>query len=320
MFRFIGLFVAVFFETLRSRWSSGPLLPSWSFSFEATIRFLRRDWKATSGWSFPRLRADLDARPYPRGTTKQVATRDGELAGVPARWFVPKGAGPTTILYFHGGSFIYGSARTTHADLLARIALGTGATVVGLDYRLAPEHVYPAQLEDAERGFDALLQQTSAERVVLAGDSAGATLALSLQIARRERGAAQAAACALVSPWSDLTMPGRSFVENEVYDFGTREVLERHARAFAGNVPLDDPRLSLVHARLAGLNPMLVVAGGVEIPRDDIVALAGALERAGVKTTLHVAPEMPHNPPLFAAYHESARASLDALCDFVRRF
>jgi epsilon-lactone hydrolase len=209
--------------------------------------------------------------------------------------------------------------RTTHADLLARIALGSGATVVGVDYRLAPEHVYPAQLEDAERAFEALLQSSSVERIILAGDSAGGNLALALQIARRDRGASQAAACALVSPWSDLTMPGRSFTENEAFDFGTREVLEHHARAFVGDVPLDDPRVSLVRARLEGLSPVLVIAGGVDIPHDDIIAHAAALEAANVKVSLHVAPEMPHNPPMFAAYHPAGEESLTVLTDFIRR-
>lgn len=320
MLRLIRLMILTFLATARARWTHGPLRPSWSFSFEATIRFLRRDWEETSAWSFPRQRAELDARPYPRKVLSHVDVRDGELGGVPARWFVPPSASGPTVLFFHGGSYIYGSARTTHADLLARIALESGATVVGVDYRLAPEHVYPAQLEDGERAFEALLAATGNEHVVVAGDSAGGNLALALALARRDRGASLPRACALICPWSDLTMPGRSFVENAAFDFGTRTELVRHARAFAGPLALDDPRLSPVHARLAGLPPVLVIAGEVEIPRDDILALAAALEAARVDVTVHVAPDMPHNPPLFAAYHPSARASVAAISAFLRRF
>jgi acetyl esterase/lipase len=312
--------ILTFLATARARWKHGPLRPSWGFSFEATVRFLRRDWEETSTWSFPRQRAELDARPYPKATLKRVHVRDGELGGVPARWFVPPHASGMTVLFFHGGSYLYGSARTTHGDLLARIALASGACVVGVDYRLAPEHVYPAQLEDAERAFEALLATTASERVLFAGDSAGGNLALGLELARRDRGATLPAACALISPWSDLTMPGRSFVDNAPFDFGTREELVRHARAFAGGLALDDPRLSPVHAQLAGLPPVLVVAGEVEIPRDDILALAAALEAAHVDVTVHVAPDMPHNPPMFAAYHRAGQASLEAIGAFVRRF
>jgi acetyl esterase/lipase len=320
MLRLIRLMILTFLATVRARFKNGPLRPSWSFSFEATVRFLRRDWDETSAWSLPRLRAELDARPYPRDVLRRVTVRDGELGGVPARWFVPPGPSGMTVLFFHGGSYIYGSARTTHADALARIALASGATVIGVDYRLAPEHVYPAQLEDAERAFEALLATTSVEHVIVAGDSAGGNLALSLELARRDRGAPLPRACVLICPWSDLTMPGRSFVENEPFDFGTREALLRHARAFAGELALEDPRLSPVNARLGGLTPVLVVAGEVEIPRDDILALAAALEKANVDVTVHVAPDLPHNPPLFAAYHPEARACVEAIGAFVRRF
>ena len=178
MFRLIRLMILTFLATARARLRNGPLRPSWSFSFEATVRFLRRDWEETSAWSFPQLRAELDARPYPRALLKRVTVRDGELGGVPARSFVPPSASGTTVLFFHGGSYLYGSARTTHADLLARLALASGATVVGVDYRLAPEHVYPTQLEDAERAFEALLATTRVEHVIVAGDSAGGNLAL----------------------------------------------------------------------------------------------------------------------------------------------
>ena len=320
MLRLIRLMILTFLATARARWKNGPLRPTWSFSFEATLRFLRRDWEETSRWSFPRLRAELDARLYPRAMLKRVNLRDGELGGVPARWFVPPHASDTTVLFYHGGSYIYGSARTTHGDLLARIALASGATVIGVDYRLAPEHVYPAQLEDAERAFEALLTTTPAARVVLAGDSAGGNLALVLELARRDRGASLPGACALICPWADLTMPARSCVENAPFDFGTRDALSRHARAFAGDVALDDARVSPVRAALAGLPPVLVVAGEVELLRDDILALADALREAAVDVSVHVAPDMPHDPPLFAAYHPAGLESIAAIGAFIRRF
>ncbi len=260
----------------------------------------------------------MNARPYPRPHLRKVTIRDEELGGIPARWFIPPGASEdAAILYLHGGSYIYGSARTTHADLIANIAKTSGVTAIGLDYRLAPEHPYPAQLEDALRAYDALLAR-GVKRIIVAGDSAGGNLALMLQIRLRDLGREQALASVLISPWSDLTMPGRSFEENDAFDYGTRDVLLRHAEAFAGGIPLDDPRLSPIYANLDDLAPTFIAVGSVEIPRDDILALAKALERAGVEVTVHVAEEMPHLPPIFADYHEAGRRCVEAIGGFVR--
>lgn len=154
---------------------------------------------------------------------------------------------------------------------------------------------------------------------MLAGDSAGGNLALMLALRLRERGAVAPAACALISPWSDLTMPARSFLDNDCFDWGTRDVLVRHARAFAGKVPLDSPLLSPVRARLHGLPPTLVLAGEVEIPLDDILELARALVAAGVSVTRCVVPDMPHDAPMFAAYHPAAAASVGTIASFVRK-
>ncbi len=112
-------------------------------------------------------------------------------------------------------------------------------------------------------------------------------------------------------------MPGRSFIENDPFDFGTRETLARHARAFAGDLPLADPRLSPVNAELEGLAPVLVIVGEAEVLRDDILRLAERLEQAGVSVKRHVAPDMPHNAPVFAAYHLSAQAALETAAAFI---
>lgn len=321
MLRTMRLFTAAFFETARARRAHGPLRPTWTFSFEWVIRYLRRDWEDTSAWPLPRLRADMDRRPYPQAMARKTRTRDGELGGVPVRWFEPPGAAEgRVVLFFHGGSFVYGSARTTHADLIARLALASGVAVLAVEYRLAPEHPFPAQREDALAVWDALVAGgTRPEHVALAGDSAGGNLALELQLALRDRGGPQAAAAVLMSPWADLRMSGDSYADNDPYDFGTRAELVVHARAFAGETPLDDPRISPVCARLDGLAPVLVSVGEVEIPRDDVLALAARLEAAGVDVTLHEAKDMPHNPAVFAAYHPSGQAALEAAALFAKR-
>jgi len=320
MLRALGLLWLAFFQTLAARLRDGPLRPSWSFTFQWMVRYLRVDWERTADWDFARLREEMNRRPYPKKLVRLVDLRDEVLGGVPAVVFAPRTpprAG--AILFFHGGSYVYGSARTTHAELLAGLAKDTGVEVFGLEYRLAPEHPYPAQLEDALAAFDALVARgIAAERIVLAGDSAGGNLAIVTQIALRDRGGARARALALLSPWADLSMPGDSFRTNERFDFGRRQELVRQAAAFAGDVPLDDPRLSPVHARLDGLGPVFVSVGGCETPKDDILALVDALRRAGVETRVHEASDMPHNPAVFAAYHPSGREAFEALVELVR--
>jgi epsilon-lactone hydrolase len=319
MLRGLRLLAVAFFSTLRGRRAHGPLRPTWSFSFEWIVRYLRHDWDDTARWASARLRADLDARPYPQRYVRKVTRSDGALGGVAVRRFLPpEAAASAAVLFFHGGSYVYGSSRTTHADLAARIALASKVEVVGAEYRLAPEHPYPAQLEDALAAFEGLVESgVTPDRIVVAGDSAGGNLALAAQIALRDRGGPQARAAVLISPWADLEMPGASFVDNDPYDYGTREVLVQQAQLLAGEVPVGDPRLSPVRARLDGLSPVFLCVGEAEIPRDDILALGRALTTAGVDVTLHVAKDMPHNAPVFAAYHPEGLAALEAIGRFV---
>ncbi|MBK6516541.1 MAG: alpha/beta hydrolase [Polyangiaceae bacterium] len=320
MLRSLRLMLLAWVATVWGRLRGRPRHPRWPFVFELMVRFLRRDWDESAAWPFERLRAEVDGRPYPRDFAKRVRLEPTTLGGVPVTRFVPEGAQRGKLLvFFHGGSYIYGSAKTTHAELIARLAFESGLEAVGVDYRLAPEHPYPAQLQDALAVFEACVAAgTPEDAIVVAGDSAGGNLALELQLALRDRGRPQARAAVLISPWSDLEMPGASFQDNEPLDYGTREVLLRQAKAFAGDLPLSDARLSLVHARLEGLTPTLVTVGEAEIPRDDILALAARLEQAGVATTLHRARDMPHNAPVFAAYHPEGKAALDAIVAFLK--
>jgi len=328
MLRVLWLFVVTFFQTVGRRRQRGgrPPRPTWTFSFEWIVRYLRVDWETTASWDFARLRADQNKRPFPQTMVKKLKeTRDGDLGGVEARWFVPPASlssSSKTILFFHGGSYIYGSTKTTHADLAARLALLTGATVIGVDYRLAPEHPYPAQIEDAKKAFDALVKSgVNPSDILLAGDSAGGNLAIELQLLLRDEEETQAAAAILISPWSDLEMPGASFENNDAFDFGTRADLVRHAEAYrgGGKAALSDPKLSPVNANLEGLNPCFVLVSECEIPRDDILRLTKKLEAAGVDVTLHEAKDMPHNAPMFAAYHPTAERALAAIATFVKK-
>ena len=290
MARLLWLWAVTFADTARMRLLHGPLVASWSLPFETVIRFLRRDWEDTAAWEPARLRRDWDERPAPKKFTKRVAIQDERLGGVAVVRFRPGGVlRERTILYLHGGSYAYGSAKTTHAELLAHLADATHFEVVGVEYRLAPEHAYPAQRQDAIAAYDALCESgVAAESIVVMGDSSGGNLAFYLLLALRERGGPMPRSLVLLSPWSDLTMPGASFARNDAYDYGTRAVLLEHARRYAGTIALDDPRLSPVQADARGLCPTLIVSGDREIPRDDILdPRAQAAERGRAADAPH---------------------------------
>lgn len=320
MLRSLRLMLSAWLATILGRLLGRPRHSDWPFVFELLVRFLRLDWEETASWDDAKLRAALNARPYPNRFTKKVKIVESSLEGIPAwRFIPPKVKAGRCVLFLHGGSYIYGSARTTHAELIARIALESSIEVVGLDFRLAPEHRYPAQLEDAVRAFDTLVSSgMPAQNVLIMGDSAGGNLAVALQLALRDRGGPQAAAMVLSSPWANLEMPAASFKENEPFDYGTRDVLARQALTFAAGLALSDPRISPAYANLQGLSPCLVTVGELEIPRDDILDFADRLKRAGVNVTVHVARNMPHNASVFAAYHPEGKAALDAIVRFIR--
>jgi acetyl esterase/lipase len=305
MLRTLRLLLVTFLPTLSARLRRGPLRPSWSFMFEWMIRSLRRDWDETASWPLPRQRAAIAAKPYPHPHLARVDVRDAVVGGVPVRHFIPANRGTTRIVFFHGGSYIYGSTSTSHADLCAHLALATSLEVVGVEYRLAPEHIWPAQLEDAV----AACRELQGSPLVLVGDSAGGHLAV------KTAAHVEAKALVLLSPWVDMGMPGRSFEQNEGYDWGTRQVLLRHARAVAGEAALSS--LALADRPLGALPPTLVSAGGAEVLHDDIVAFFERLRAAGVDCVLQVAEDMPHDPLLFEAYHPAAKRAFDAAVSFI---
>jgi len=318
--RLLRILVVTFFTTLAARLRRGPARPSWGFQFEWVVAFLRKDFEESAAWPYEKLRRDLDSRRYPSKALPQVTRETTTLGGVPAVWFRPKRARRGVLLLLHGGSYIFGSVRTSHADLAASLAVFSGVAVVGIDYRLAPEHPYPAALEDALAAFDALLRDgLSAQEIIVAGDSAGGNLALALQLSLRDRKRAQARATLLLSPWLDLTASLPSCRAGDALDYGQTSFLLKHARDFAGGIALDDPRVSPLSASLGALAPLLVVIGGAERLADEGRALVTKAQAAGVSAELLVADDMPHNPVVLAAFHPHAAEALRASAQFVKK-
>lgn len=249
-----------------------------------------------------------------------VTTTPGTLGGVPVLNVDIDGAGsPEVLLHFHGGVYVLGSARAA-AGLGSALARHTGARVVCVDYRLAPENPYPAALDDAVAAYRALLEQTQSSRIALSGESAGGGLAVALLLRLREAGLPLPASAVLLSPWADLTLSGQSMSAKASVDPSvlTPEGLRARVPDYAGGTDPAAPLISPVFADLSGLPPLLIQAGSYEILLDDAVRLAARAAAADVEVTLQVTPEVPHVFQAFSAILGEAETALRNAGAFVR--
>src|SRR5436309_7522900 len=184
----------------------------------------------------------------------------------PAEWLAPPSArADIVVLYLHGGGYVIGSPRS-HRHLAAAIARSAGTRALLLDYRLAPEHPFPAALEDSVAAYQWLLGQGIApERVVVAGDSAGGGLTVATLLALRDRGLPRPAGGVCISPWVDLTNSAASYVTRAVADpIVTRDAIEGLTQAYIGAGDRKAPLVSPLYADLRHLPPLLVQVGGAE--------------------------------------------------------
>jgi monoterpene epsilon-lactone hydrolase len=223
------------------------------------------------------------------------------------------------VLYLHGGGYLFGSPKT-HRQVLIAMAKAFQAPAYGLDYRLAPEHPFPAAVEDAAKAYQWLLTRHPQADIVLAGDSAGAGLAIATAIGVRDAGFALPKAIVAFSPYSDLAVTGESVEANakSCAMFTPRGIREAAAIYLAG-ADARDPRASPLYADLAGLPPMLLFASRHEILRDDTLRLAERASAAGVKVELIVRDRLPHVWPVFVTLLPEARDAFATVTAFARK-
>lgn len=306
-------------RTLVRRLRHGPLRPGWTYVFESFIAFAGSRPPmpdAASTQAFRRTMEKMAPAALPERVVKRTRVDAG---GVPAQWMTPAGgAKDTVVLFLHGGAYVMGSAEQ-YRSFCGQLARDTGARLLVPDWRLAPEHPYPAGLEDALAVWR-WLRSTGVEpsRVVLAGDSAGGGLALAMLVALAEAGEPMPVGAALFSPWVDLACEGASHVENAPYDFLNTPQLLTFARFYAGGLELKDPRVSPLRAPLRGLPPLFLQAGGAELFRDSVLELAERARAAGVPVTLDVCEHLPHVPCSFGAMVPSARGAYERAVAAVR--
>lgn len=244
----------------------------------------------------------------------RVATEKSVLNGVPVVTFLPElRRHDGQILYFHGGGYIAGSPNT-HQAMLSVLATESGCRVIAPDYRLAPEHPFPAAFEDARAVAEALDLATT----VLGGDSAGGGLALAVLADAMTNGAPPAGLFAY-APWTDLAATGASLRENAREDviLPVRRLEELVDMVLNGADPRD-PRVSPLYADFPGAPPVLFQVGLSEILRDDTLRMAERLSDQGCSVTVETLPHAPHVWQMLVGLVPEARASLEATAAFVR--
>ena len=240
--------------------------------------------------------------------------------GVPAEWSEAPGADPTrALLYVHGGGYVSGSL-TSHRHMIAEAARQAGVRALALDYRLAPEHPFPAPVEDAVAGYRHLLDRGFApSRIAIGGDSAGGGLTVATLVAIRDRGLPLPACGWCVSPWVDLEGLGESMETLDAIDpMVKKPYLLEIARDYLGGADPRSPLAAPLHAELRGLPPLLIQVGAAETLLDDAVRLAGRAGAADVAVTLEVWPEMIHVWHLFHPQLAAGRKALAHAGQYLR--
>jgi acetyl esterase/lipase len=255
------------------------------------------------------LRELLSAQPLPADVTVTAAAN----GGVPTAEITVDGIEPRhTVLYFHGGVYVIGDAFQA-ADLASQVGRRTRAKVISVDYRLAPEHPYPAAVDDALAAYEALLQNgTAPSDIAFAGESAGGGLAVATLVNARDRGLPLPAAAFVMSPYADLTLAGTTMeTKHEVDPLMSREALQSRVADYTAG---QDPALGLISpifADLSGLPPLIIQAGTHEVLLDDAFRLARQAATADVEVTLDITPGVPHVFQSFYPILDEAAAALD---------
>ena len=262
------------------------------------------------GWAERRSRIDEVCSVWPAASDVKFAPAD--LDGVAGEWSLAPGADESRVLlFFHGGGYCSGSI-LSHRRMASEAGRAAGMRALAVAYRLAPEHSFPAALDDALSAWRGLRRQgVSGRSVAVGGDSAGGGLTVALLNRLRELEEELPACAWLVSPWIDLTMSGASLAAKDSVDpLIHKEYLDELADAYVPpGMDRKDPRVSPLYAELKGLPPVLIQVGSAETLLDDAVRFAAAAGAADVSVTLEIWPHMIHAWHVWNAHLEPGRRS-----------
>jgi monoterpene epsilon-lactone hydrolase len=294
-----------------------------SQAMQDAIEALRDRQQASAGQVPPtlqELRATFTPGDRLHPVPDDVLVTDVTAGGVPAHWLTAPGTDPGRVLLFlHGGGFELGSVRSD-GELAARLGRAAGMRVLFPEYRLAPEHPFPAALDDVLAAWHWLRtdQGLSATSLAVAGDSAGGGLAVALLVATRDAGEELPAAAVLMSPTVDLTSSGASMTERADQDpISTPAMLRQFAADYLAGADPKTPLASPLFASLTGLPPLLIQVGTADLLLSDSERLAAAATHAGVDVTLQIGEGLPHVYQLLLGTPEAAQAT-DQIGKFLR--
>lgn len=273
-----------------------------------------------AGFSVADFRKDVAGANTKMKLPKGVAVEKYPIDTIAAEWIIPQKAMPgKALLYIHGGGFISGSCRT-HRAIVAKFALGCGISVLVFDYRLAPEHPFPAALEDCIAAYGRLMEEGyKPHDIVVGGESAGGTLTLALLLALKEKNIAMPRAAFSISPVTDLRCRAASFEYNAKNDIAPENAAQVWTGYYIGS---NDPTLPLLSPQMGdyrGLPPLHICVGTHEIHYDDCVAVAAKAKAHGVAVTFSQWPKMVHAFPILAPLFPEAKRAMEEICEFVKK-
>ena len=254
---------------------------------------------------------------------KDVKCISLDVKGIAAEWVsAPEARDDKIIFYLHGGGYISGSLNS-HRELVSRISRASKARVLIIDYRLAPEHPFPAAVEDSTKAYKWLIddQKVNPKNIIIAGDSAGGGLTFATLLNLRDNGIALPAAAVGLSPWTDLGITQESYRNNRKIDpvvsiYG----IIFDAELYLGDTDYKNPLASPIYGDLKDLPPLYIQVGTAELLLDDSVVLAKRAKEAGVDVTLDIWDDMPHVFPAFAMFAPEGQEGIEKIGEFVYKF
>ena len=268
----------------------------------------------------PQMRKDWDdlfaAHPGEIGAGREAFEHQG-LKG--ERITAPGVDGQRVVLYLHGGGYVFGSPRS-HGVLGEYLSAAAQTQIMVLDYRLAPEHPFPAAVEDAVAAYRWLLQSHAPGQIAIAGDSAGGGLSLAAMVAIRDAGLPMPGCATLLSPWADLSCSGESMTLKAAEDpMVQRDFTHQLAQLYVTDGSLEQPLASPLFADLSGLPPLLIQVGSRETLLDDSRRVAERARAQGAEVSLEIGEGMIHVWQIFAGRLDEARDAIDRLGAFIRQ-
>jgi monoterpene epsilon-lactone hydrolase len=266
------------------------------------------------------MRRDIDQRGKDFGLAADVAVQTVDAHGVRAEWTsTPDADRSSAILYLHGGGYVIGSL-DSHRHVAAEVGRASGARTLAVDYRLAPEHPFPAPVEDTLTAYRYLLENDiQPKHIALAGDSAGGGLVVGALLAIREAGLPLPGCGWCISPWVDMEALGASYVDRAATDPTVQKAtIELMAQRYLGGADPRHPHVAPIYGDLRGLPPLLIQVGAVETLLDDSISLARKAGIANVAVDLQIWPEMIHVWHLYFPLLSAGRRAIAAGGSFVR--